>query len=402
MLRIYIMNFLLAISTTIGMTVIPFLITDSLGLSLLILGILEGVTEFLSNIFRLANGVLFDKIKNKRNIFIFSTGLAFMSKAMLLVPSSIAILFAKLLERVANGTFAAPRDAYVAGEARNKGMALGLLNVSKTFGCVVGPILVSASTFFIGGPAKENLSYYIVACCLLSFPALLFSFTLTVDHVEEKTFSFKELKTVFKAVSPILFLVFIFFLGRFNDGLLMMYLKHSEFPAQFYLATIAIFNGIMMFTAPIIGSQVDKGSLKKIVYATIFALCFFNFCFYHLNIPGVGYIIKGMDIVNWTVAILGLCAWGIQRAGAQIVFSALIFKSVDKAFYGTAIGIFYIVSGFSTFLSSSACGYLAENGHFQWVFCLSGLFGCVALITAFTFLNKGIYFRVPTAVAHAT
>jgi hypothetical protein len=133
---------------------------------------------------------------------------------------------------------------------------------------------------------------------------------------------------------------------------------------------------------------VDQGFLKRIVYATILALCFFNFCFYYL------------DIVGWGFAILGLCAWGVQRAGAQIVFSALIFKSVDKAFYGTAIGVFYIVSGFSTFLSSSACGYLADKGYFQWVFCLSGFFGCLSMVAAFVFLNKGIYSNDPK-VAHA-
>ena len=43
------MNFLLAISTTVGMTIIPILVTDSLGLSMLILGLIEGTTEFISN-----------------------------------------------------------------------------------------------------------------------------------------------------------------------------------------------------------------------------------------------------------------------------------------------------------------------------------------------------------------
>jgi len=75
--HIYIVNFLLAIATTIGMTIIPFLITDSLGLSLFVLGILEGFSELLSNVFRLTNGVLFDKIKNKRLLFISFKVLSF-------------------------------------------------------------------------------------------------------------------------------------------------------------------------------------------------------------------------------------------------------------------------------------------------------------------------------------
>lgn len=388
MLRIYWMNFLLAVSTTIGMTVIPFLITDSLGLSLLMLGLLEGMTEFLSNVFRLANGLLFDKIKNKRNIFIFSTGLAFSSKALLFFPSSVIVLFAKTLERIANGTFAAPRDAFVAGRAKNRGMALGLLNVSKTLGCVVGPLIVSLSSLYLG-PIKENLHFFIVLCCLLSFPALIFSFTLKVNHVEEKSFAWSELKSVLKPMLPILFLVFLFFLGRFNDGLLMMFLRHNHYPEWFYLSTIAVFNTIMVISAPLIGSQVDKGYLKRIAYITILALCVFNVCFY--NIESFG----------WTFAILGLCTWGIQRAGAQIVFSALVFKTVDKAYYGTAIGVFYLVSGFSTMLSSFSCGYMASNGQFLSVFLLSGICGIFALVFAVVLFNKNTY-AVPGGIAHAT
>src|SRR5688500_4444561 len=114
MFLIFLINFLLAISTTIGMTIIPFLVTDSLGLSLLVLGILEGTTEFLSNVFRLLNGILFDKIKNKRKIFVLSTGTAFLSKVLLLLPTPWAVLFSKVLERISNGAFASPRDAFVA------------------------------------------------------------------------------------------------------------------------------------------------------------------------------------------------------------------------------------------------------------------------------------------------
>ncbi len=378
MFQIYLMNFLLAVSTTIGMTIIPFLITDSLGLSLLILGILEGITEFLSNVFRLANGVLFDKIKNKRNIFLCSTGMAFASKAMLFLPSPWIVLFSKTLERIANGTFASPRDAFVAGKAKNRGLALGLLNVSKTFGCVLGPLIVSISTFFLG-TLKDNLNFFITLCCLLAFPAVIFSFSLTVNHVEEKSFSFRELKKVIKSISPILFLTFLFFLGRFNDGLLMMYLKHNEYPEWFYLSTIAIFNSIMLISSPIIGSQIDKGHLKKILYITIGSLALFNICFYNISYLG------------WGAAIIGLCTWGIQRAGAQIVFSALVFRSVEKQFYGTAIGLFYIFSGFSTMLSSFLCGYLATNNYFTTVFVFSGFFAFLALGLCSSLLNTRIF-----------
>lgn len=49
------MNFLFAISTTIGMSFIPLLVTDSLGMSLFALGIIEGSSELISNIIALSD-----------------------------------------------------------------------------------------------------------------------------------------------------------------------------------------------------------------------------------------------------------------------------------------------------------------------------------------------------------
>lgn len=373
MFRVFFINFLLAISTTVGMAIIPFLITDSLGLSLLILGLIEGISEFLSNLFRLANGVLFDKIKNKRLIFIGSTGIAFVAKALLLLPSSWTVLFSKVLERIANGTFASPRDAFVASQSKNKGMALGILNVSKTLGCILGPLMVSLSTLLLG-PLKDNLHLLVIFCCFLVAVSFLFSMSLKIQTLETSEFSFPALKNIVHQIGPILIIAFLFFMGRFNDGLIMVHLKQQTFPEWFYLSAIAIFNAIMLISSPVIGRQLDKGQLKRMLALTAISLALFNLCFFQIQ------------SLNWTLAIMGLLSWGIQRASAQIVFAALVFNNVTKEHYGTAIGLYYIISGTATMLSSFFCGYIA-NQQMMGVFLFSGFFSLVALL-AMAILNK--------------
>ena len=374
MLLIFIINFLLAISTTVGMTIIPFLITDSLGFSLLILGLIEGSTEFLSNVLRLSNGILFDKVKNKRVIFIYSTGIAFVAKALLIIPNVWTITGSKTLERVANGAFASPRDAYVGENAKNKGLALGFLSFSKSAGCILGPLVVSISTLFLGD-LKNNLESFVIFCCVLIFLAFTFSFFLKINTLEKSKFSFEELTEILKKIMPILFLTFLFFCGRFNDGLLMMYLKQKGFPEWFYLSTISMFNFIMLISSPIIGNQIDKGYIKEMVYISIGALGVFSIAFYQLS------------CLSWSFAVLGLIGWGIQRTGSQIVFASLVFKRINRANYGTAIGVYYIVSGFATMLASFLCGYLAKN-YFSLVFVLSGSCSVLALIFSSYILNK--------------
>jgi hypothetical protein len=78
-----------------------------------------------------------------------------------------------------------------------------------------------------------------------------------------------------------------------------------------------------------------------------------------------------IDLAIFPFAILGLMTWGIQRVGAQITFSAMIFRLIPEKFYGTAIGIYYVLSGIVSLLASSISGYLAGYS-FNYVFFFSG------------------------------
>lgn len=176
MIVIIIMNFLFAITTTVGMTIIPLLVTENLGLSLLILGLIEGGTEFLSNILRITSGSLFDRMQNRRLLFVFPAVLSFVSKVLLLIPNAFSILTSKISERISNGTFAVPRDAYTGEYAQNKGIALGILSASKSLGCIIGPLLVSGSILLLGPLRHENMQFIIFFACLINFTALYLSF----------------------------------------------------------------------------------------------------------------------------------------------------------------------------------------------------------------------------------
>ena len=370
MVPIYIMNFLFAISTTIGMTIIPLLITDGLGLSLLTLGIIEGSAEFISNLLRLITGNIFDRIKNRRSLFVLPSIIAFLSKIVLCFPNPLTVVVAKSMERISNGAFAAPRDAYIGENSTNKGLALGFLSFSKTLGCILGPLVISAVTIYFGS-FNKHIFLVILLACLINFICLGLSFfvnirrkiTLTVrDHFTLVTFnqSFKNLYIIF-------ILSFLFFLGRFNDGIIMMYLKSQAFPEWFYLGTISFFNMVMLVISPLLGLGMDKGKDNQILLITIIALLGFNILFFN--------VING----SWILSALGLACWGIQRAGAQIAFSAIIFKRSSVKFYGTAIGIYSLISGFGVFIASSVSGYLAQIS-FKYVFILSSTFSLLSLI----------------------
>lgn len=375
MKKLFLINFLLAVSTSIGMTLLPIISTESLGVSLFLLGIIEGTTEFISNIMKLVSGSLFDRIKNKKYLFIVSVGIAFCSKLILfLFLNKYSVFASKILERFANGAFATPRDAYIIINAKRKGLSLSVLSCTKTLGCVVGTFIISMSTFWI--ELKENVFLIIFFTCFITFFAATISFYIkSPDNQKNNSFDYKSVKKLLIDLYPIYFISFVFFLARFNDSVLMMFLKQQGFPEWFYLSTISFFNISMFIISPVLGFLIDRGYQNLVLFLTLLSLMMFNIVFYCIN------------IFPWIFACLGLIFWGIQRVGAQIVFSYLVSKKVPKELSGTAIGLLAIIGSFGNLISSSISGYYIQQSFFD-VFICTGVISFLSILLMFLIIKK--------------
>ena len=375
MLKIYLLNFIYAVSTSIGMTLVPLLATENIGMSLLMLGIIEGATEFFSNILRLITGNLFDRIKNRKALFVFPSVVILFSKTMLFFPSGIAIFMSKIMERIGNGAFAAPRDAFVGENSENKGKALGYMSAAKTLGCVLGPVLVSLMVYFFGD-VKNHIMSFIFLTCLINFTAFFISCRIEGGKMKNtndrsktllESFNFKEFVKVISDIKYIYLLVFIFFLARFNDGVILLYLKNKGFPEWFYLSTIGIFNFMMLLSSALVGKYADrfKNCLSPALF-TFFFILMFNIVYVKL-----GEVTKITNFA-WMLAVIGLMFWGLQRVSAQIVFASMIFNRIPKKYYGTAIGVYSILSGLGCLIASIIAGNLIDMKGYAIVFTYSG------------------------------
>lgn len=378
MIYVITINFLLAIATTVAMTILPFLTTEKLGLSILVFSLIEGGTEFLANIFRLVSGSIFDRIKNKKNIFVAATLFAFASKILLLFHSAISILGSKIFERLANGLFGAPRDAFVGQNSKNKGIGLAFLSCSKTLGCISGPLLVSGAVYMWGDLNSQiyNLvlfsSILVAIAIALSFCIKTKSFTLK-DTAQN--FILSRVIKISKRLSPILIIAICFFLGRFNDGMIMLHLKKAGLPEWFYLSTIGFFNFTMFLISPIFGMMIDRKMTKIVLFTTISGLLAFNIFSYYIS---VNLMLLGS---------LSLIAWGIQRVGAQITFTAMIFQNISPRFYGTSVGVYSLLIGIGNLVASSISGKLASSS-FSNIFIYSGTCSIICLILSIILIRR--------------
>ncbi len=381
---IFIMNSLLAVVTAVGMTIAPFMLVENLGISLILLGAIEGFFEMSGSLIKLLSGVIFDKIKNVKKLFFLSASLSLIAKLLLFIPNSLTVILSKGTERLGNGMFATPRDAYVLEYTTKRGISYGLLNTSKTLGCVAGSLLVSLLVYISNDTLEHNLNFILsISCCLALLASSLsffiknnsstaanhqntFDISASKDHLIK---CLKDKKLQLKLL-PIYIGSFVFFLGRFNDGMLMFYLKDQGAPAWLYLSTISIFNTAMFIIAPIFGLLIDKKYTKIVFILTVLSLVLFNIIF------------ASLGHLHSSFIFIGLGLWGIQRTGAAIIFAYLLFqKSNNKTVYGTNLGVLMFVMGLGSLFGSMTAGYLSSID-FRYIFVFSGVCASLSALTA--------------------
>lgn len=347
---LYCLNFLFGVTTSMGMTLIPLIAIDSLGLSYLAISAIEAISEISSNIMKFLFGKRFDT--NKKYIFLYPAVFSFLAKISLFVPHALALLSSKYLERISNGSFSPARDASVPFFTKKTGLCDALMQMSKAAGCIIAPIALAGFAFF-GSSLKLHMNLLITVASVLSFVCIILALCINTKKYIYKKEAVSEKKITAK---NIIILSSIFFLCRFNDGMLMLFLKKQGYEEWFYVSTIGIFNIFVFLASPVFGLLNDKNLHKESLLITFASMAIFSYSFSSLNY-----------YFSYVLATLGLVMWGIQRAGANLVFINILQKYYPLQRLGYSIGFMHFCSGVSIFLASLYAGFFA-NINFMYIY----------------------------------
>lgn len=378
MIQLYSINFILAIASAIIMSISPFLITEGLGISITLFAFMEASTELFAMCLRFFSGTIFDKMKDKKKIFITSIFFALFGKLFFFYPNSLNIYFSKICDRISNGLFGAPRDAFLANNSINKGRSAAILTSCKSLGCVISPIVV-AYVIVDSSDILNKLNYIILSVIVLLSLTLLLSFTLkdksNIVNTNKKLFSLNECKEIWVTNKHLLITFSLFFLARFSDGMIALNLKQQGVPAYIYLSTIAIFNVIMIITSFGIGKLVDKKYFKTSINITILSLILFN----------ISTLLISTSVMLFT--FISLFFWGTQRIGAQTTFVLALNNNLANTnklhLYGSALGVESMLCGVTYFVGASIAGYVAHY-NISYIF----IYSLVVSMITFIYFNK--------------
>lgn len=345
----------------------------SIGFSILLIGILEGVAEATAGLSKGYFGKRSD-LTGKRLPFVqIGYSLSAISKPMMaLFIYPLWIFFARTIDRIGKGIRTGARDALLSEEAtpQTKGKIFGFHRSMDTLGAVLGPLLALGYLHFY--PQHYKTLFYIAF--IPGLLAVSASFFLK-EHksniaTEKNTTSFFSFLNYWKA-SPIMYRKVVigllaFTLFNSSDVFLLLKAKESGLSDTAVIGIYIFYNLVYALFAYPLGILADKIGLKKmlILGIGIFSLVYFGMGSKH-NIP----IFVGL-----------FSLYGIYAAATEGISKAWISNISDKKDTATAIGTYSAFQSICTMLASSIAGLIWYQFGANITFFLTGFASILVLL----------------------
>lgn len=326
------------------------LFLKSIGFSIVLIGILEGIAEATAGLSKGYFGQLSDK-SGKRVPFIrFGYALSAISKPMMAIfIYPLWIFFARTSDRLGKGIRTGARDAYLSDLTipENKGKVFGFHRALDTVGAFLGPIVALILLHFY--PQQYRLLF--ILAILPGIISILLTF-LIKDRIhavdvkpKAKTGFFSFFKYLGHAPRQYKLLIsglLLFTLFNSSDVFLLLVMKEAGI-SDFYLIIAYIFyNAVYALFAYPIGVMADKAGFKKMIILgfLLFSIVYLGFAFSN----------------NWYFFMGLLFLYGIYAACTESIGKAWITNIVNKSETATAIGSFTALNSVLTMIASSFAG----------------------------------------------
>ena len=140
-------SLLMDISSEMIHSLLPLFLVGTLGVSVLAVGVIEGLAESAALMTKVFSGALSDYLGRRKALAVIGYAMGALSKPVFALATGVgAVVAARFVDRVGKGIRGAPRDALLADitPPSIRGAAFGLRQSLDTVGAFVGPLLATA------------------------------------------------------------------------------------------------------------------------------------------------------------------------------------------------------------------------------------------------------------------
>jgi MFS family permease len=366
-------SLLMDTSSEIVHALLPLFMTVQLGLSVAMLGLIDGVAEATASITKLFSGYVSDRVGRRKPLILIGYGLAAVTKPFFAIAGSAGLVFgARFADRIGKGLRGAPRDALIADVTAPelRGRAFGLRQSLDTVGAFVGPLLAVGLMIIL---ANDVRTIFWIATIPAALAVLVIIIAVRdVDAPATKTvrvpLKLADLLSLPRAYWAVVALGAVLTLARFSEAFLILKANAEGLPLALTPLVLVVMNLVYAAGAYPAGHFTDRMAPVRLLGMGIICLVAADL---------VLALTSGLAGVT-----LGLILWGAHMALTQGLLAKLVADHAPAHLRGSAFGMFNLATGIALLFASVIAGLLWDRFGAGATFFAGAGFATVALLLA--------------------
>lgn len=340
--------------------VTPIFLTATLGASMALVGVIEGIAEVIAGFLKGYFGMLSDRVR-KRSIFVtIGYSLSAVAKPLPgLIPGIGTVIGSRIADRIGKGIRTAPRDALLASHSDgNSGAVFGFHRGMDTLGAALGPVVALVLLYFY----PENYTLVFLVAFIPSVFAVVSTLLVKDRFIEGKSKPKSNYLAFLRDAGPqykyLLVIVILFSFVNSSDVFLILKTQKESNSELLAIIGYIFYNLVYASFSYPAGIISDKLGKRK-VFATglfLFAMVYSGFAFLS-NI----YVIFGLFTL-----------YGIYAATTEGIVKAWVSDIVPDESRGSAIGLLTMLQSFAVMAGSVTTGVLWDAFGSKFPFLISG------------------------------
>ncbi len=338
------------ISSEMIHSLLPVFLVGTLGASVALVGVIEGVAEAAASVTKVFSGWISDRLGKRKVLAVLGYGLGAITKPVFpLAMTPFEVLAARLTDRVGKGIRGAPRDALVADitPPGARGAAFGLRQALDTVGAFLGPIVAIVLMAALAGDMRAVFAWAVV-------PAVI-AVLLMIFGVDEPMRSggaaharapirWAEVRDMGRPFWSVVVVGVVFTLARFSEAFLVLRAQDVGLKLTLIPLVLVVMNVFYAGVAAPAGTLSDRMDRRTLLGLGLGVLILADLALALL--PSIGGV------------LVGVALWGVHMGMTQGLLSALVADAAPDRLRGTAFGVFNLATGLTLLLASALAGGL--------------------------------------------
>ncbi len=354
---------------------LPLFLTQTLGASPAILGLIEGIAESVASLLRVFSGYVSDRIGRRKPLAIAGYAASTIGKLFLVVATAWpTVLAGRLVDRFGKGIRTAPRDALIAdsSDPARWGRAYGLHRAMDTLGASLGVIAAIVLLRSAAGNFRAIFLWSLIPAAL-GVAVLFLARDVGADRIcpTAPTLRWSVLPARLRAY---LLAVFLFTLGNSSNQFLLLRAQNLGAATTSVLVLYLVFNIAYAAVAYPAGRLSDRLGRRTLLVS--------------------GYALYGLVYLGFALTRHPAWLWvlfpvyGLYMGVSEGVEKALVADLAPAPIRATAIGLHATLVGVGLLPASLLAGWLWTSFGPAIPFYFGGVLGLTAAASLCLILSK--------------